>query len=339
MHWMTADFRYDLPPELIAAYPPPLRTDARLMVLHREEKRWTHARFTDLAHYLSPSDLLVLNNSQVLPSYLESEDGRLTALLMEETSPRHWIALVKPGKLARPHMRCVFANQRTGARVEAEVLKTLPTGERVFRFFSDVDLNTLGEMPLPPYIVKRRAELAATSAEVFPVADRERYQTTYAQVPGSVAAPTAGLHFTPEVLAQFPHAFVTLHVGLGTFRPVKTERLDHHEMHRERFEIGPGLAEAVAQAKRLVAVGTTSARVLESALTLDPQQGSTNIFIYPPYDFKRVQALVTNFHLPQSTLLMLVCAFAGVEFTLAAYREAVRERYRFFSYGDAMLIL
>ena len=216
------------------------------------------------------------------------------------------------------------------------MLKTLPGGERVFRFFSSVDLPSLGEMPLPPYIRKRRVALGEAEHEP---ADFERYQTVYAREEGSVAAPTAGLHFTPELLRQFHHAFVTLHVGLGTFRPVKTEYLDDHEMHEEVYTIPKGLAEACTQAARIVAVGTTSARVLEAAPQLQPGRGRTRIFIRPPYQFQRVGALLTNFHLPHSTLLMLVSALVGRERLLEIYREAVLEKYRFFSYGDAMLIL
>jgi S-adenosylmethionine:tRNA ribosyltransferase-isomerase len=335
----TDEYAYHLPPELIAAYPPTNRLDARLMVVDRAQGTWAHQTFRDLPQFLGPEDLLVLNNSRVLPSFLESADGKLTVLLLRETSPRHWTALVKPGKEAKPGMRITFRQRASGRTAEAEVLKTLESGERVFRFFADLDLEQLGEMPLPPYILARREELLAAQAEVPTVNDRERYQTVFADPAGSVAAPTAGLHFTPEFLAQFNHTFVTLHVGLGTFRPVKTELLRDHEMHTERFEIPATLAPAVAASKRVVAVGTTSARVLESARSFKPQSGETNIFIYPPYTFRRVQALLTNFHLSKSTLFMLVSAFAGRELMLAAYQAAVKERYRFFSYGDAMLIL
>jgi S-adenosylmethionine:tRNA ribosyltransferase-isomerase len=215
-------------------------------------------------------------------------------------------------------------------------LKTLPGGERVLRFFAPVDLKTMGEMPLPPYIRKRRGVLGESehSSEDF-----ERYQTVYAREEGSVAAPTAGLHFTPELLARFKHAFVTLHVGLGTFRPVKTEFLADHEMHEEVYSIPEGFEAAYEAAQRVIAVGTTSARVLEAAPHLRHRGGTTRIFIYPPYEFKRVDALLTNFHLPHSTLLMLVSAMVGREKLLEIYREAVGLKYRFFSYGDAMLIL
>jgi S-adenosylmethionine:tRNA ribosyltransferase-isomerase len=221
-------------------------------------------------------------------------------------------------------------------QIEAEVLKTLPGGERVLRFFAEPDLTKMGEMPLPPYIRKRRGVLGEEEHEA---ADFERYQTVYAREEGSVAAPTAGLHFTPELLARFNHAFVTLHVGLGTFRPVKTEFLNDHEMHEEAYSIPPGFEQAYEAAQRIVAVGTTSARVLESASNLRPGRGRTRIFIHPPYQFRRVDALLTNFHLPHSTLLMLVSALMGREKMLEIYREAVAQKYRFFSYGDAMLIL
>jgi S-adenosylmethionine:tRNA ribosyltransferase-isomerase len=241
---------------------------------------------------------------------------------------------VKPGARAKPFMRLTFGTEEKP--VEAEVLKTLPGGERVLRFFGELDVDALGEMPLPPYIRKRRVALGESehAAEDF-----ERYQTVYAKQAGSVAAPTAGLHFTPELLARFNHAFVTLHVGLGTFRPVKTEFIADHEMHEEVYSIPEGLEAAYEKAKRVVAVGTTSARVLESAANLRPGRGRTRIFIHPPYEFRRVDALLTNFHLPHSTLLMLVSALMGREKMLEIYREAVAQKYRFFSYGDAMLIL
>jgi S-adenosylmethionine:tRNA ribosyltransferase-isomerase len=257
-------------------------------------------------------------------------------LLLDETSPQHWVALVKPGARARPGMRLTFACNSPGGEIEAEVLKTLEGGERVLRFFGPLDIDATGQMPLPPYIRKRRGALGEAE---YVAEDSERYQTVYARAAGSVAAPTAGLHFTPELLARFTRAFVTLHVGLGTFRPVKTEFLDDHDMHEEVYSIPAGLEEACAKAARVVAVGTTSARVLEASANLKPGSGRTRIFIRPPYKFKRVDALLTNFHLPHSTLLMLVSALVGREKLLAIYREAVRERYRFFSYGDAMLIL
>jgi S-adenosylmethionine:tRNA ribosyltransferase-isomerase len=322
---------------LIAAHPAPRREESRLLVYHRADGRVEHRHFYDLPEYLGPDDLLVLNDSKVRRAALTTADGRLEVLLLDETSPHHWVALVKPGARAKPGMRLFFPPPGPGAKpIEAEVLKTLPGGERVLRFFSEPDLEAIAEMPLPPYIRKRRGALGET--EHAPD-DFERYQTVYARQTGSVAAPTAGLHFTPELLARFNHAFVTLHVGLGTFRPVKTEFLADHEMHEELYSIPDGFEAAYDAAQRIVAVGTTSARVLEAAANLRPGQGRTRIFIHPPYEFKRVDALLTNFHLPHSTLLMLVSAMVGREKLLDLYREAVGLKYRFFSFGDAMLIL
>jgi S-adenosylmethionine:tRNA ribosyltransferase-isomerase len=334
----TSDYEYELPPELIATHPAPRREQSRLLVFDRVTDTIAHRRFDDLPEFLRPDDLLVLNNSKVRPAALTTADGRVEVLLLDETSPNHWVALVKPGARAKPGMRLFFKAHREEEKgsIEAEVLKTLPGGERVLRFFSAPDLEKIGEMPLPPYIRKRRGTLGQAEHEA---ADFERYQTVYAEHAGSVAAPTAGLHFTPELLNRFHHAFVTLHVGLGTFRPVKTEFITDHEMHEELYSIPPGFEEAYDQAARIVAVGTTSARVLEAAPHLHPCRGRTRIFIHPPYEFKRVDALLTNFHLPHSTLLMLVSALVGRERLLEIYREAVAKKYRFFSYGDAMLIL
>jgi S-adenosylmethionine:tRNA ribosyltransferase-isomerase len=330
----TSDYEYALPPELIATHPAPRREESRLLVYNRADDRVEHRHFYDLPEYLGPDDLLVLNDSKVRPAALTTSDGRLEVLLLEETSPQHWVALVKPGARARPGMRLFFtAGEKP---IEAEVLKTLPGGERVLRFFAPLDLDAMGEMPLPPYIRKRRGALGESG---HTPEDFERYQTVYARQAGSVAAPTAGLHFTPELLARFRHAFVTLHVGLGTFRPVKTEFLADHEMHDEVYSIPDGFEAACEAARRVIAVGTTSARVLEAAPHLRAHRGRTRIFIHPPYEFKRVDALLTNFHLPHSTLLMLVSAMVGREKLLEIYREAVGLKYRFFSYGDAMLIL
>ena len=332
----TADYEYVLPPELIATHPAARREHSRLLVYHRADGRIEHRHFYDIAEYLGPDDLLVLNDSKVRPSALATSDGKLEVLLLDETSPQHWVSLVKPGAKAKPGMRLRFPAGEGKPDIEAEVLKTLPGGERVLRFFGALDLDTMGEMPLPPYIRKRRGTLGESehTAEDF-----ERYQTVYAKQLGSVAAPTAGLHFTPELLAKFKHAFLTLHVGLGTFRPVKTEFLDDHEMHEELFSIPDDFEAAYDAAQRIVAVGTTSARVLEAAPHLHHCKGRTHIFIHPPYEFKRVDVLLTNFHLPHSTLLMLVSAMVGREKLLEIYREAVGLKYRFFSYGDAMLIL
>jgi S-adenosylmethionine:tRNA ribosyltransferase-isomerase len=331
----ASDYEYELPPELIATHPAARREESRLLVYHRADDRVEHRHFYDLPNFLGSEDLLVLNDSKVRPAALATSDGRLEVLLLEETSPQHWVALVKPGARAKPGMRLFFA-AGPEKQIEAEVLKTLPGGERVLRFFAPLDLDAMGEMPLPPYIRKRRGTLGESA---HTPEDFERYQTVYARQAGSVAAPTAGLHFTPELLARFRHAFVTLHVGLGTFRPVKTEFLADHEMHEEVYFIPEGFEAAYEAATRVIAVGTTSARVLEAAPHLHRGKGRTRIFIHPPYEFKRVDALLTNFHLPHSTLLMLVSAMVGREKLLEIYREAIGLKYRFFSYGDAMLIL
>jgi len=330
----ASDYEFVLPPELIATHPAAKREESRLLVYDRAKDRVEHRHFFDLPEYLGPDDLLVLNDSKVRPAAMATTDGRVEVLLLEETSPRHWVALVKPGARAKPYTRLTFGTAEKP--LEAEVLTTLPGGERVLRFFGELDLDALGEMPVPPYIRKQRKALG--ESEHAPE-DFQRYQTVYANQVGSVAAPTAGLHFTPELLAKFNHAFVTLHVGLGTFRPVKVEFIADHEMHEEVYSIPEGFEAAYEKAKRVVAVGTTSARVLESSANLRPGPGRTHIFIHPPYEFRRVDALLTNFHLPHSTLLMLVSALVGREKLLEIYREAIAQKYRFFSYGDAMLIL
>ncbi len=336
---LTSEYYFDLPEDLIAAHPAPERNASRLLVVNRKDQSISHHSFSEIEKFLHPEDLLVLNNSRVIPSRMFTSDQKFEVLLLEETSPRHWVALLKPGRKAQPGQRLIFHPHRVGATpeiLEAEVLRTLPDGERVLRFFQPFELDDFGRLPIPPYIVKRREQLQEpiTSPE-----DRERYQTVYAATPGSVAAPTAGLHFTPELLQKFNHTFVTLHVGMGTFRPVKTEKLEDHPMHEEAFSIPEGLETQAQQARRIVAVGTTSVRVLESVKSLEAQTGRTRIFIHPPYRFQRVGALLTNFHLPQSTLLMLVSAFAGKELLFRAYDEAIQKRYRFFSYGDAMLLV
>lgn len=331
-----SEYEFQLPPELIATQPAKERDGARLLVYDRSTDLIQHAAVRDLPRFLKPTDLLVLNDSKVRPANLMTADGKLEALLLDETSPRNWVSLVKPGAKAKPGMRLVFASLDGSTRVEADVLKTLPGGERVLRFFGELPLDRFGTMPVPPYIRKQRAAHGQTE---ICAEDTVRYQTTFARAEGSVAAPTAGLHFTPELLSQFNHAFVTLHVGLGTFRPVKTEFLEDHDMHEEVFSIPEGFAEKYEKAERIVAVGTTSARVLEGARALTKGGGRTRIFIRTPYEFQRVDCLVTNFHLPHSTLLMLVSAMVGRKRLLEIYAEAIREKYRFFSYGDAMLIL
>lgn len=323
-----SDYLYELPPGLVASRPADRREHSRMLVLHRESGRIEHRHFTDLPEYLRPADLLVLNDSKVIPARLHDSTGKIEMLLLEKKDERHWVAMVNPGKKMRPGH--VIETAGTSARV----LEILEDGTRLLEFGAPPDLAQHGKMPIPPYFQREADEL-----------DRERYQTVYAREEGSVAAPTAGLHFTEEILAKHPHAFVTLHVGTGTFRPVKTEQLTEHTMHRECYTL-PGstirrIAEAKSQGGRLIAVGTTTTRVLESQPPgeLRESSSSTDIFIYPPHTFQQIDALLTNFHLPASTLLMLVSAFAGRETILSAYAEAVRKEYRFFSYGDCMLIL
>ncbi len=325
---LTSDYDYPLPERLIARYPPAERSGARMMVLHCAERRIEHRAFTDFPGYLRPGDLAVLNDARVIPASVAANGGALSLLVVARPEPTLWTCLVKPGRKAR-----LGATVRVGD-TRGTVEAILADGERVIRFDDVIDLDRHGALPLPPYM-ERPAEAN----------DAERYQTVFARAPGAVAAPTAGLHFTPEILAGIPHAFLTLHVGIGTFRPVKADDLSEHRMHAERFEINPEAAVAInARAGRLVAIGTTTVRVLEAcardpAGQIVPQQGETDIFIHPPQTIQRIDALLTNFHLPRSTLLMLVSALAGREFVLEAYREAVREEYRFFSYGDCMLIV
>jgi S-adenosylmethionine:tRNA ribosyltransferase-isomerase len=326
-----SDYEYDLPRELIAQHPLPRREDSRMMVLHRDRKKIEHAHFVDLKKFLCDDDLLVLNNSRVLPARHFSDDGKFELLFLEKIAPCRWKALVKPSR----RFGKGAATSIQGVRAEAGEI--FANGSREIVMSDDIDLQHGGAMPLPPYI-KRSAFVDRHEAE-----DEVRYQTVFAKYEGSLAAPTAGLHFTPQILATLPHVFITLHVGTATFRPVKLEDITQHQMHPERFSISPAAAEAIAKAKRIVAVGTTTVRVLESVERrfgkIQAAEGETNIFIYSSFEFRVVDVLLTNFHLPRSTLLMLVSAFAGREFILRAYEEAVRERYRFFSYGDCMLIL
>ena len=323
-----SDYLYDLPPELIASRPATRRQDSRMLVIHQDSEGIEHRGFSNLPEFLRPSDLLVLNDSRVIPARLHDASGKIEILLLEQHDSLHWTAMVRPGK-----------KMRQGATIEvagttATVLEILEDGTRLLAFSSPPDLEHFGSMPIPPYF-HRPADAQ----------DRERYQTVYARDPGSVAAPTAGLHFTPEILAPLPHAFVTLHVGAGTFQPVKSDDLSGHRMHREHYTLPPETAARINKTKasggRIVAVGTTTTRVLESQPPgpLQGAVGSTEIFIHPPYEFQRVDALLTNFHLPSSTLLMLVSAFAGHDLIMTTYEEAVREGYRFFSYGDCMLIV
>lgn len=331
----ASDFDYELPEELIAQVPAERRDQSRLLVLDRASRQMQHRRFVDLPNHLRPGDLLVFNDSKVIPARLRGTNretgGEFELLLLEEVGPNDWWVMLRPGKRARPQTQIILKNQIT-----ATVLEKNAEGHGHVRFSGVANildaLPDIGETPLPPYIKR----VAGSS-------DAERYQTIFARHRGSVAAPTAGLHFTDAMLDSLRAggiqvAFVTLHVGLGTFAPVKCENLSDHAMHEEHFTIPEETARLIQSAKaegrRVVAIGTTTVRALESN-----HSARTNIFIYPPFQFKIVDALLTNFHLPRSTLLMLVSAFAGRELVLSAYAEAVRERYRFFSYGDAMLIL
>ena len=337
----TSDFDFQLPEELIAQTPLERRDASRLLTLDRDSGAVGHHHFYDLPGFLRPGDCLVLNDSRVLPARLIGRrltGGACEVLLLVDRGENLWECLVRPGRKLRPGARVIFGDGQLTATVEAE----LADGKRAVRFhyqgiFLEI-LEQLGKMPLPPYI---KAELA----------DQERYQTVYSKVVGSAAAPTAGLHFTPQLLEDVQKndvkvCYVTLHVGLGTFRPVKAEEITDHEMHSEFCMISQETADTINETKRnggrVICVGTTSCRTVESFSaedgTMSERSGWTNIFIYPGYRFKVLDALITNFHLPQSTLIMLVSALAGREHVLAAYEEAVREKYRFFSFGDAMFI-
>jgi S-adenosylmethionine:tRNA ribosyltransferase-isomerase len=320
-----SDYDFELPRELIASRPLSDRAASRMMVVDRAANTVTHRRFRDLPEYIRAGDLLVLNNSRVIPARLLTDDGRIELLIFEQLGTARWKAFARPGKRTRPGDSFDIAG--TTAHIESV---DEDDGTRIVRFESEPDLENLGHMPIPPYLGRE------DDAE-----DRVRYQTVYATVAGSVAAPTAGLHFTPEILAKLPHAFVTLHVGPGTFLPVRGDNLDEHRMHGENYEIGDDAAAAINAAQRVIAVGTTSMRVLESlpAGPVVPGAGRTEIFIRPGFEFRHSHALLTNFHLPKSTLFVLVCALAGHELMQRAYAEAVREKYRFFSYGDCILIL
>lgn len=325
MSLKTSDFDYELPEELIAAHPLADRAASRMMVVDRAAGTIRHAMFRDFPSLLRDGDICIFNNSRVVPARFFSEDGKIELLRIAEPEPLVWHCLVKPGKKMRPGAMVGVA----GAIGTVEEI--VEEGMRRIRWDREIDIERHGQLALPPYMNRGQEE-----------EDRERYQTVYARAAGSVAAPTAGLHFTPEIMEAIPHAFVTLHVGIGTFRPVKAEIIAEHQMHAEHFHVPEETVQAIATARRVVAIGTTSARVLESATEPGglPKAGPgvTSIFIHPPYPFKCTGALLTNFHLPKSTLLMLVSALAGRELILEAYQEAVKERYRFFSYGDCMFI-
>lgn len=338
----VSDFDYELPEELIAQTPLEKRDESRLLVYHRISKQAEHKVFKDIVEYLNPGDCLVINDTKVLPARLlgEREDtgGKMEFVLLHRESDDTWRVLVKPGKRAHIGARFTFGN----GLLKAEVLSATEEGGRIVRFFFEgvfeEVLDQVGIMPLPPYIHEE-------------LKDKNRYQTVYAKYEGSAAAPTAGLHFTPELLKQLEAkgvsiARVTLHVGIGTFRPVKVENILEHTMHKEVYEITDRAVQQIngakASGKRVIAVGTTSLRTLETVADdngiVHSGSGETGIFIYPGYRFKVIDALITNFHLPKSTLLMLVSALAGREEILGVYREAISQRYRFFSFGDAMFI-
>lgn len=338
----TSDFYFDLPEELIAQDPLEDRTSSRLLVLDKQTGKTEHHVFRDILDMVGPGDCMVLNNTKVIPArlYGEKEDtgAGIEILLLKRLEKDVWECLVKPGKKCKPGARIIFGD----GRLKAEIKATKDDGNRLIAFeyegiWEEV-LDALGEMPLPPYITHK-------------LQDKNRYQTVYAKYEGSAAAPTAGLHFTRNLLEQIEAkgvkiAYVTLHVGLGTFRPVKVEDVTNHHMHSEYYEVTEETAQIVNETKanggRVICVGTTSCRTVESASTEDgilhPGCGNTEIFIYPGYKFKILDALITNFHLPESTLVMLVSALAGKEQVLAAYEEAIKERYRFFSFGDAMFV-
>jgi S-adenosylmethionine:tRNA ribosyltransferase-isomerase len=327
MSLALSDYDYALPEELIAVRPLPQRQDSRMMVLHRREERIEHRQFAELPEFLKAGDMLVLNNTRVVNARRFSDDGAIEFLFLEDQGDARWKCLVRPGRKMRRGAQTFIEG------VPVRVEDICPDGERIVSFERNLNPWEGGIVPLPPYL-RRQGE-----AE-----DLERYQTVYAEAEGAVAAPTAGLHFTSEILARLPHTFITLHVGAGTFQPVKAEDISAHRMHTEAFSISASAAAAINAARRIVAVGTTTVRVLESASRdheggLVEQGGATAIFIRPPMPIRHAGALLTNFHLPRSTLLILVSAFAGREFILRAYEEAIRERYRFYSYGDCMLIL
>ncbi len=340
---LKSEFYYDLPEELIAQTPIEPRNYSRLMKIDRKSGEIEHRHFYNLCDYLKKGDLLVMNDSRVLPARLygikEETGACVEFLLLEQKGDKLWEILVRPGKKAKPGARFSFGD----GRLKAEIVETVEGGNRIAKFECEGNfftaLEEVGQMPLPPYIKEK-------------LKDKERYQTVYSKELGSAAAPTAGLHFTKEMLAELENmgvklAYVTLHVGLGTFRPVKEDNVLEHKMHSEHYHLPKETADLIKQTKaeggRVIAVGTTSCRTLESVGTffddMDEHEGYTDIFIYPGYEFKVIDGLITNFHLPESTLIMLVSAFLGYEKTMNAYKIAVDEKYRFFSFGDAMLIV
>lgn len=325
---LTSDFDYHLPPELIASEPLADRSASRMMVLHRGSGKIEHRSFREIGQFVSreAGDMLVLNDTRVVPARYFTDRGH-EVLRLQILTPTRWRCMVKPGKKFRVGHE-VPIGEATGRVIE--ILEE--NGDRIIEFDRVVDESKHGHLALPHYMGRDDQP-----------SDRERYQTVFARQEGSIAAPTAGLHFTPEVLQTLPHTFVTLHVGVGTFQPVKVEKIADHKMHSEVYEVSESTAAAIQSAKRVIPVGTTALRTLETVARdhghVIATQGSTDIFIHPGFEFRVAGGLLTNFHLPKSTLIMLVCAFAGKELTMRAYEEAIRERYRFFSYGDCMLIM
>ena len=335
-------FDFDMPPELIAQTPIPNRDQSRLLMMNKQNGALRHRHFSDIVGELNSGDCLVLNDTKVIPARLygamEGSGGAVEFLLLRRVDDTHWETMVRPGRRLREGKRVVFGD----GQLKAEIETVLENGNRIVRFefagvFEEI-LDSLGEMPLPHYITHK-------------LEDKSRYQTVYAKYDGSAAAPTAGLHFTPELLQKLEQkgvelAYLTLHVGIGTFRPVKVDKVEDHEMHSEFYVVNQECADKInrcrAQGGRIIAVGTTSCRTLETIAqedgTVQACSGSTNIFIYPGYQMKVVDCLITNFHLPQSTLIMLVSTIGGYEHTMHAYQEAIQERYRFYSFGDAMFI-
>ncbi|MDF1740219.1 MAG: tRNA preQ1(34) S-adenosylmethionine ribosyltransferase-isomerase QueA [Verrucomicrobiales bacterium] len=328
----TSDFDYYLPDELIAQRPPERRGDSRMMVVDRAAGTIEHRQFSEFPSLVKEDDLLVFNDTKVVPARYFSNDGSKELLRVDVLGPNRWKCLVRPGKRLKPG-RTIEIGDCTGTVVDV----CEEGGERIIEFDRVPDEGKYGHLALPPYIERPDEE-----------GDRDRYQTVFAREAGAIAAPTAGLHFSAEMLESIPHEFVTLHVGVGTFRPVSVDKLSEHHMHSETYELRPEVADRIESSGRTFAIGTTVVRVLESCAKksreagserLMPGRGDTEIFIYPPYQFQSVDALLTNFHLPKSTLLMLVSAFAGKDLVMEAYRKAVEEKYRFFSYGDCMVLV
>ena len=326
MSLKTDDFNYELPEELIADRPLECRQGSRMLVVDRSSGTIEHRQFTDFSSYIRQDDMVVLNDTKVIPARVFSNDGAIELIVTNRLSRLEWVCMVRPGKKMKVG-RCIQVGESQGT-----VKDILPDGNRLIQWNQEVDLERHGKLALPHYMGRESD-----------VADKDRYQTVFASQEGAIAAPTAGLHFTPDVVQRIPHTFVTLHVGIGTFRPVKAEKVSDHSMHSERYILTQESADKINRSSRTIAVGTTCTRVLESVgkagRGLSAAEGETDIFIYPPYRFEVVDGLLTNFHLPKSTLIMLVSAFAGKELVMEAYRQAVEQKYRFFSYGDCMLIL